>query len=208
MITDNKIANFVKTRQSISEEFCKIYNNAKIELNARLSLKYLGEKIHIGINVYISKHVTCGLCTIYQDYANSLDNICECFERRELFDCDCEDIILDTTVEYMKENDYLIKTIKDNIDTLLHTYLKVFNTIKYCDSCSIVINSENDICNSCKWQEIYNIKYGVKIEDCKCSICHEELYHSDSVSICGTTSHSIHKRCKKNIKKCPLCRQN
>ena len=41
-----------------------------------------------------------------------------------------------------------------------------------------------------------------------CSICHEKIYITDAVSICGNYKHSIHKMCNRSLDKCPCCRSN
>lgn len=199
MLSKDIFDDFIKTKESIIINLFKIYNNNNILIQCKLNLTYIDDLITLTPSIYLCKEYVCLYCSYFEDNNN---HICKC------------DINLHPFYIYYKpiqikisQNEDIFITINDIIDnTICHKLIKIINTIKYCDTCNDIINSQNNLCNDCKWQKIYNIKYSTKLENTY-SICQEDLYISDSITICGNKSHSIYSKCKKNIKICPICRQ-
>ena len=199
MLSKDQFDNFIKTKKNFTINLFKIYNNNNILIQSKLNFTYIDNLITLTPSLYLCKPYICLYCSYFEDNNNSI--------------CECDLNLYPIYIYYepieikMSNNEYIFININDIIDNdICHKLIKISNTIKYCESCNTIITSYNELCNDCKWQKIYNIKYSVKLEN-TCSICHEDLYISDSITICGNKLHSIHCKCKKNLKICPICRQ-
>ena len=199
----NKVSNSIGN--NIMIDLFKIYNNVNILIQCKLNIYNTDNNIiYLSPKLYICKEQICLYCTYFQD--NNNISICDCNVILDEFNIYFNEIKITKLKNETNENIYVAinEIINKNICEKL---LSIINNIKYCDNCNTIINNNCILCDDCKWQKVYNIKYGIKL-NMECSIYLEELYKADSLSICGNTNHSIHIKCKKEIKKCPICRQN
>ena len=193
---------FINNKNDITLNLFTIYNNFNILINCKVFITYKNTFINFEPIINICNKNICYYCINYQDNINDL---CDCnisYTKFDLYINNFEIKLLDK-----ENNDLLYNTINTLLtNDLSNKLLDVINCIKQCDLCYDIIYTTSDLCNNCLWQKNYNIKYGIKLDN-QCCICKEDLYLPDSVNICGNTNHSIHNRCKKDLKKCPLCRQ-
>ena len=195
---------FIDNKTDITLELFTIYNNFNILINCTVFITYNSTYINLKPIINICNKNICYYCVHFEDNVN-VNELCDCnitYTKVNLFINTFQIKLLNN-----EDNNLLYNTINNVLkNDVSNKLLDVINSIKHCDLCYKIIYTTEELCNNCIWQRNYNIKYGVKLEH-ECCICKEDLYIADSVNICGNTKHSIHNRCKKDLKKCPLCRQ-
>jgi len=173
-------------------------------LNMKVSYKIINNNniLNIELNVYIVEYNICNRCVL-----DSSREILNCLRCKTIYINikDLVDVNLIKSDEYY--NGYNIDYLSQIILKLANKSLYYVNLVKKCKRCNTYICNEKIICGDCYWQKVFNETYGRLLENI-CSICHENIYLSDAVTICGNNKHSVHKICNKNLDKCPCCRSD
>jgi len=195
----NKLDNNINV---IDGTLYSILNNFLINTKVAYKITNNTNILNIELNIYIIEYSVCNRCML-----DSSREILNCVRCKTIYINikDLVDINLVRSDEYY--NGYNINYLSQIMLELSNKSLYYVNLIKKCKKCDTYICNEKMICGDCYWQKVYNETYGKLLENI-CSICHEKIYITDAVSICGNYKHSIHKMCNRSLDKCPCCRSN
>ena len=192
------------TTESYMDILFLIRNNAllDIEIQCFIEKKLDVNEIRIELYSYINDKTICNLCNYYDEFKYTNPILCKCKKKRTNLNKLFNKVI---AIESMNINNHTIKGIQDKIETLSIEMLQFINVIKLCEKCNTYIYNNINLCANCCWQDKYNKSHGEILED-PCPICFNTIYITEAVTKCGNFSHSIHKSCDKQLKKCPICR--
>jgi hypothetical protein len=197
--------NYLKVQFDSQVEFFegilfKILNNFLINTKVFYKITNINNLITIDFELYISELYICNLC------ANILDRDVSVCRRCKVIEINVNDLLeMDMKGKELYYNNNNINYISKQLLDLTNKCIYYINLIKRCRECNIYICTSNIYCSNCYWQKEYNIMYGKCLNDI-CCICHEKIYITDALSICGNNKHSIHKKCNRHLDKCPCCR--
>lgn len=178
-----------------------IKNNDLINIRICYKICNNNDIIDIYIYSYIVNNLKCRLCNYYEEYRYINPTICNCNKSIINLNTFFNNNIEKENITYNNN----IEEIQQILYDLVNKSLEFINLVKKCNNCLDYIYTTKNICTNCYWQNAYNEKYGDLLDD-ECCICFNSIYITDAVSICGNPLHSIHNKCNRDLKSCPLCR--
>ncbi len=194
---ENKLLSGAET---IEGHLYELINNYLINLRVCYKIINNNNLLDIELMIYIQELIMCHRCE-----TNNYRDI-NCLR------CKYVCINLDSIgcVKLVKKDEYYngknINYILNIILELSNKALYYINLTKRCKNCVKYICNDKIVCEDCYWQQVYNTAYGKLLPDI-CCICYENIYIADAVTVCGETKHSIHRKCNKELERCPCCKE-